>query len=647
MRIIIGDFETTSFNYDSQESYELESRFVCFKDIDTNEKWTFILENDKQVKEMKDFIVSLMSFKNPTRLYFHNLKFDLSFLFDYLPKDSNFRIIKNFSKILQFSIFKIYDNIKNGKVYKNKKVLLDIRDTLMLFPISIEKIGKMLKFPKLKQDYNADITPEYIEYCFRDIEVIEKAIDYLIKQKKEVYDFQLEKYKLPLTFPALMKKIFHYRVQNDFKREGYKRFFFTYLYDDNRLLYQEYIRKNYYFGGRVEVFSFKESKNGSYNDFNSHYAGIMCENLFPLTPYHRYKSNLTLKEILKNKLIFGIEAIVNEQLEIPLIPYRLDNGKILFPKGKKKCFLFRKEIEYLMNLNQDIEVKYIWSCSGYFPLFDSTILKAYKLRKLSHSAVEKWFLKEDMVSLYGKFAEKIEKEMIEIIGKDHIFDYELSNIEFVYENERDMFIHRKIVRNDYLKINIFFSMMICNLARLKLHKYIMKALEKIYVDTDSLVSNDVIEHSNDLGKLKSEFRYLRFQALGCKEYVYEYVHCSKFPLIPLPIIKIQVKMKGFGKQKYDSFNDFIKNFYSAKHQHRLIGFFESLNRKMSKKTVLVYDKFKQNIYDKRWINDDYSTTAFNLENDDFKEMIENNEQKLLEIINNYKNDLEKQHFTLL
>jgi len=634
MRIFIADFETTPFDYEAENNYFLHSRFVCFKNILSGKKYFFNIEKDGKQK-VKDFILHNCSLSNPSKVYFHNLRFDLAFLYDLLPKNYKFQVIRNNSSIICFRVFKERNRInKNGKVRVVRDTLFEIRDSLVLLLSSLDKIGKSLNFKKMSIDYNLkEITQEYIDYCFRDIEIIEIAFYKIIRILKKYYNYKITIKKLPLTLPSLSKRVFHKILIDKFGRDIMNK-----IYDKYPLNYESKIRQ-YYYGGRVEVFNFNCCINGYYNDFNSFYGSIMSKNEFPLAPYYIrtcIQSSKCFTNWKNNKNIFACICNVYENLDIPLVATKI-NDKLIFAKGKKKCFLFRKEIEYLLSLNQKVEILEIITCSGYLPIFDDFIEIAYKIKgKYTHETFEYYFSKIFMLSIYGKFAEKREKEKIEIIHSvKGLTRDEMRNISI---NERG-FMKRTTEFYNTIKINIFFSMLISSLARLRLHTEIMNSKNPFYCDSDSIVSVDLIENSKEIGHLKPEFTFSRFQALGCKEYIIEKTVVKPNPIIAIPYTDIQVKMKGFGKLTENNFELFISHFKEPKKQNRMIGFMESYNRELPLNLVLVYDKFKNSVYDKRFILPDLTTRAFELDNDDFDDLIKKYKYYIEKIINDYRDDL--------
>jgi len=653
MKIFIADFESTPFDYQAKDNYFINSRFLCAKLVcntkyrnPNKKKWYYFNVENNKVQKLYDFIMFNCSLSNPSIFYFHNLRFDLALIYNLLPKQYSYQVIINSSKILSLRVFKEYKRYnKKGKETIYKKTLFELRDTLVLLMSSADKIGHSLGYLKKEIDYTMKvITKEYIYYCRRDIRIIEKALNKLLFFMKEFYHFDITINELPLTLPALGKKVFHKILYSNGINGIKGKEIYDLLYDNShRNLEYETILREYYYGGRVEIFNLNVCKKGVYNDFNSFYGSIMLKNKFPLQPYSReqcIESENCWQYWKKNEKIFGIECELNEVInEIPLIVSKI-NGKLVFAKGKKDCFLFRKEIEYLLKLGlkqKDIKIKYLWYCSDYAYIFKDFVSIAYSIKNnYKHNSFEYYMSKIFMLSVYGKFAEKRIKEQIEIINSlEDLPETELRKVTSLNLNSNE-YIKRENITYNKIKINVVFSMMISALSRLKLHKEILKSKKPFYTDSDSIVSSDIIENSDKIGHMKPEFYFDKFQALGCKEYVIETMEVRPNPVIAVPLKSVSVKMKGFGKLNYDNFNVFVKDYFKPKRQNRMIGFMESFNRNLAKNLILVFDKFKSNVYDKRWILPDLTTKAFDLRYDNFNDLIKNNEFYINQIIDSYE-----------
>lgn len=125
-------------------------------------------------------------------LYFHNLKFDGSFVLDYLfRRGYEFLDIpsnKLFGKQFTCSISDLGQwytiNFRIGQK------MIEIRDSLKLLPFSVKAIGKAFKtkFQKLEMDYaghndeDEEITDEELAYIKNDVLVMSEALDIMFKE---------------------------------------------------------------------------------------------------------------------------------------------------------------------------------------------------------------------------------------------------------------------------------------------------------------------------------------------------------------------------------------------------------------------------------------------------------------------------------
>jgi len=631
-----ADYETTEFKFESKKDYEMEKRFVCYVNFETKERLYFNLETIENVQKYKDWLLSHNT-KNQARIYFHNLNFDFAFLFDDLPQGMHLDIIRSNSMLLRIQLFRFYDKVcKNGHIKKYKQVVLELRNSLSVFRTSLKELGKSLGFVKLEQDYQAKITPEYVEYCYRDCEIVIKAFEQLMDDTNERYSgFDLNLKKMPLTISSLNKKIFNWQ---GYEKYG-KKEFIDLVYNPSITYLDERLRP-FYFGGRVEVFDFNSCFDGSYNDVNSLYPYVMTNFLFPVGYIKRFEcaERECWQDWNADELIFACECEYVENTDIPLVPCKI-NDKLIFARGHKKGFLFRQEVEMIQKCGGKItKLMAVYKCEKYIDLFSDYILPMNDLKQVSKGFLRD-LAKVRMNGLYGKFGEKTEKEKIHVLKNIlDLSDAELENVETMEYQGKIIHIYKEKYVADYLNVNIIIAMFITAMARLTMYDYLITAKKPYYTDTDSIVKIDDNEYEYDdvkLGMMKKEFVFDEFQALGCKEYIYKTRIALKWnvltPYIYYPEYKY--KMKGFGKnQDYESIKDFIHKYFEGKKQHRQVGFFEALNRNKKLATILVYDKYKRFLYDKRYILPDYTTRAFDLDKDNFDDMIRNNQVLINQLI---------------
>ena len=203
-------------------------------------------------------------------LYFHNLKFDGEYIFNYLLnndykciQDKKDREDKTFTTLIsdtgQFYSIEIFFETKNKK-HINK---VTIYDSLKILNFSVDKIAKDFNLPirKLELDYHAKreighiLTSEEIDYIRNDVEIMARALDFMFNEnlnKMTIGSDALHNYKEMNTNFSKYFPILPYEIDLDIRR-SYKGGF-TYL---------------------NEVYKEKETGNGIVLDVNSLYPSVM------------------------------------------------------------------------------------------------------------------------------------------------------------------------------------------------------------------------------------------------------------------------------------------------------------------------------------------------------------------------------------
>lgn len=203
-------------------------------------------------------------------VYFHNLKFDGEYIFNYLLnneykciKDKKDREDKTFTTLIsdtgQFYSIEIYFETKNKK-HINK---VTIYDSLKILNFSVDKIAKDFNLPirKLEIDYHAKrevghiLTEEEVDYIKNDVEIMARALEFMFNEnltKMTIGSDALYNYKEMNTNFTKYYPLLPYQIDLDIRR-SYKGGF-TYLND----IYVE-----------------KETGKGLVLDVNSLYPSVM------------------------------------------------------------------------------------------------------------------------------------------------------------------------------------------------------------------------------------------------------------------------------------------------------------------------------------------------------------------------------------
>lgn len=264
MRKFASDFETNVS--------ETDCRVWAYALCEIGNPDNFIYGNS-----IDDFIEFCKNKKENYTLYFHNLKFDGEYIFNYLLnngysciKSKKERKDKTFTTLIsdtgQFYSIEIYFETSNKK-HVNK---VTIYDSLKILNFSVEQIAKDFNLPisKLELDYKKIrevghvLTEHEVAYIRNDVEIMARALDIMFNEnltKMTIGSDALANYKemnknFDKYFPVLP-----YEIDKDI-RKSYKGGF-TYLNDK----YKE-----------------KETEAGIVLDVNSLYPSVM---MFEKLPY--------------------------------------------------------------------------------------------------------------------------------------------------------------------------------------------------------------------------------------------------------------------------------------------------------------------------------------------------------------------------
>lgn len=277
-KIYAADFETTVFK--GQTFTEVWS--ACFCELYTKDV--------KIMHSIQDFFNYFFNAGENIKLYFHNLKFDGSFILSYLLKE--LKLEQAFEKMTDDGALVRWKETKEmrnnsikysisemGQWYyiiikKNNKII-EIRDSLKLLPFSLDAIGKSFEteHKKLKMQYagyryaGCEITAEEQEYIKNDVFVLKEALEIMFNEKHDrltIGSCCLNEYKKIITKPLIERlypNIAEYTVGVPL---GFKNA-------------DEYVRKSYK-GGWCYLKKGCENKiykNGTTADVNSLYPSVM------------------------------------------------------------------------------------------------------------------------------------------------------------------------------------------------------------------------------------------------------------------------------------------------------------------------------------------------------------------------------------
>ena len=485
------------------ETWGLDATKFAFGVVVWNEQLSCgELHMKKQVffdkEEMFNFMIS-RKFKG--YIWFaHNINYDLSGLLgNYLLKE-NFNVLLGNGRVINGTYQKEYGNGKNYKIY--------FRDSMNFFNVKLETLGKSLGYNKLETPdkfivgKETEITEEDINYCIRDTEIVLKAVNSFSDMLYNLWGVNMA-----TTIAGTALRVFRTAyLEEDLKVSDYDKFF-----------------RNSYFGGRTEVIEGRKEYVYPvyYHDFNSLYPSVMIDSEYPHPEYLIYLRYGTIQNIMEFE---GVSEVIIEvpDMKYPPLPYK-HNGKLIFPIGKFSGWYNHNELRMAIKYGVKIlEIKrQIYSEKTIKP-FKNYIRDLYNMRleaKKFKDKTKNLYTKLLMNSLYGKFAQRIEKRVFGVIyeiPKEIEKEYNKDPKAWIFEPIRDTNFgywkkvdeNKKLILEDSKHDIISFASYTTSYARMKLFEAVQEVYRKsgevYYTDTDSILTNIFIEDSKELGKLKVE-----------------------------------------------------------------------------------------------------------------------------------------------
>lgn len=374
--------------------------------------------------DVRDFLRWLR--QQPERfIYAHNIQYDLGNLF---------------GKELDVLDCTLVGGRMIKAVWGNKCFV----DSFNLWPMALKKLALAFDTEKLETDSMATDTA----YVWRDVEILHAAMMFAWQ-----FTTMLGIKILPPTLGGLCVKIWkHWQGENC---------------HDSLELSREAL-----FGGRVELFkTCNESEYVCYTDVNSLYPAMLQRD-FPGV-LEDYETKLAPHGIAR-------VTVKVPQTELPLLPYRSQDGRITYPYGQFTGTWTMPELQELeQSGGKIIKVHQCYGTAEVSQPYREFTDRLYKARLASNSGAEKLFFKLLMNNLYGRLGTTGK------IGRT------------VYRNERNE--HDGVPFGE--KVLVSYSMPLSEetnwshaayvtaYGRLELLKYLRKigAANLIYCDTDSAI----------------------------------------------------------------------------------------------------------------------------------------------------------------
>lgn len=366
-------------------------------------------------------------------------------------------------------------------------------DTMNHWQFSVKEMGRRIGLEKLEMDHEgkSDVTAKVIEYCRRDTEITGK----FVKQMTDVYESIGCKLKMTIASTTLnfFETHYHGKISHPFTQEQI-----------------DFFHEGYY-GGRTEIF-YNEPVQGNifYHDINSLYPAAMLNNFFPdFSDYHETKNpDFNLEGMAK------VQIQSPKDLHVPYLPTKHDK-KLVFALGSFTGVYTYFEIREALKLGYRVKsVQRAIEFKGRTAPFRTFIADIYERRlqaKKKKDGLMDLAFKNLMNYCYGKFAQGNEITKMTPIHAHHLKSGDVIFFDLVLTKEK----------TEYPRYaNCIWACYVTAYARHELFQALTKVDNKkarlLYCDTDSVLyenKNQILEHSDELGKFKLEgrFKYAHFK----------------------------------------------------------------------------------------------------------------------------------------
>lgn len=438
-------------------------------------------------------------------------------IYDHFANNDNIEIsptIQGDSRIVQFRIT-ITDETTTTRRGKPTKTVLDIRDTLCMFSMSLEKVAQAFcpELPKLKHVINFeketfDINnPDHIAYVYRDCEIVIRAYEKHWNNIKEVFDCPLG-----VTAGSTALKAFKTTIGED---KAYWR-----LNEQADAL----VRLSYYGGLVLPGRNIGDWGMVGSVDVNGAYAYQMDNHTYPVgSPFatHHYHTDL----IGFYHVVATVPASVYHNLGFNPVPCRTATG-LQWPTGTFDTHITSPEIEYAREKGCTIDIIDGYVFTKQEAVFHEFVTKCQTM-ELADGGVYKPSIKQIRNSGYGKFGSKPTHKTF-AYSKEKLLGYMPMENENTGEEIPFMYIGEETTQAEYMLPH--WAALITAYERLYIMKYAEECYKRgaknVYCDTDSIkcdlevlvsmVKDGTLPIHNMYGGFKVEDTCKQFIMLGSK-----------------------------------------------------------------------------------------------------------------------------------
>lgn len=509
---------------------------------------------------MEEFVNFVNNINVSADIYFHNLKFDGSFIINYmlqngckLNQNDNIKKINKgqFSTLIteMGQFFKITLKNEKGK-------FINFIDSLKIIPFSAAKIANDFQLGLTKgsidyakcRPYDYKPSEDEIAYCRNDVEIIGKAMEIMLNAG---YD------KLTLSANAFAD------YQKMTNKTNWRKWFGD--WETNCDLELDRDIREAYRGGFCQcnrIYINKTIKQPTYYfDVNSLYPHVMASYDLPYGEPVEYEGNyeydpdypLYIQQIQVDLKVKeeGIPCILNKKHMSTNNKYIIDTAVQCDMGNVVNLTLTKFDLDLMFKNYEVYSIRYLkgWKFKARNDMFTNYVKKYYDMKVKTDKTcnrVQRTIAKLFLNSLYGKFGQNPKRaKKYPKLGEDGLirlkYDPECTDSEPNYR------IAKKF---HYLPVAVF----VTSIARWIIVNDILLIGVKnwIYSDTDSIITLVPLPGNKlsqtKLGKYKTEHIMKRFKCLGQKTYYGIDIHgkkvvavagCSKKALQDLPFGKFE------------------------------------------------------------------------------------------------------------
>jgi len=490
-------------------------------------------------RTVAEFLQHEMTFKNRGRTFFAHAGgyFDVQFVLEELNKTHRFSVKASFSGSSAVLVQARQD-----------KHVWTFADSFFLMRDSLKKIGKAINIEKLDCPFDAPFD-QLRHYNERDCQIVYEAI---LSLQEELNGLGGE---LRPTLASCALNLF-------------RRSHLTLEIPTSGRLNE--VLRNAYCASRVEVFR-HYAPSGEYYDINSSFPFSMTK-----PQPGAFKGMRRTIPPGERAIYFAYATVTVPECDLPPLPFKL-KGRIFFPTGTWVAWFTRTDLELLQLYGGRIDK--IHKVLDFEPFTDLAdyVKEIYALRK---AETAKGKVNEDnrrmgmreqypgadfrsytykllLNSLYGKFGERSEKDMLLIRPDSTKCNHGGKHPDNSCMRMVSPGIWRRTDVKNVPHAHVAISAYVTSLSRALLYKHLAACSVRYYADTDSVVcgEGEKLPTSPELGDLKYEGA-IREGRFICPK-VYSFTAINETDDAGRP--KVVVKSKGFrrlGPEEFEALRNY-------------------------------------------------------------------------------------------